>query len=679
MIVSRRWLADYVSLPESTDELTHKLTVSGLNLEEYHEVEDLADGSDTAIDLEVTSNRPDCLGHIGIAREVSVLFSAPLQIPAASVQESSTPAASAVSLQIDCEDLCPEYHARIIRGVKIGPSPDWLRDRLQAIGISSVNNVVDVTNYVMMECGQPLHAFDLKLLKGPSIVVRRASREEKILAIDQREYLLTEDMCVIADAEKPVAIAGVMGGFDTEISATTTDVLIEAAAFSSMSVRSTARALKLHSPSSYRFERRVDRRQLDWASRRCCELILQVAGGELLAGSVVAGSALPVQTPPVTLRFARVQKLLGITIPPDECVAILRQLGLQIVSQDDAEVAVSPPSWRPDLTRECDLIEEVARIHGYDQIPTDAPLPVTATSRTLRERVLDAVRTQLVAAGLSEALTLSFVSRDQRDLLPPPPGTDPVSVSHSSRSHENHLRQSLIPSLLQGRRQNERHGNSNAELFEIARVYLSAGQGLPENEAEPLTVGIVSGHAFAELKGLVEALVRALCPGDQLQAVPAEGHEFSSGRGAQLLLSGVPLGRMGELSRAVLDHVELQDDASFAELRIPVLEQFYLQHRSFSPLPRFPGIARDLNFVLPEAVTWAELEKVVGASAGPLLSSTSFTGQYRGRQIGTGLKSYVVSCRFSAPNRTLTAEEVDEAVGNVIQACKDQLNGTLRM
>lgn len=679
MIVSRRWLADYVSLPESTDELTHKLTVSGLNLEEYHEVEDLADGSDTAIDLEVTSNRPDCLGHIGIAREVSVLFSAPLQIPAASVQESSTPAASAVSLQIDCEDLCPEYHARIIRGVKIGPSPDWLRDRLQAIGISSVNNVVDVTNYVMMECGQPLHAFDLKLLKGPSIVVRRASREEKILAIDQREYLLTEDMCVIADAEKPVAIAGVMGGFDTEISATTTDVLIEAAAFSSMSVRSTARALKLHSPSSYRFERRVDRRQLDWASRRCCELILQVAGGELLAGSVVAGSALPVQTPPVTLRFARVQKLLGIAIPPDECVAILRQLGLQIVSQDDAEVAVSPPSWRPDLTRECDLIEEVARIHGYDQIPTDAPLPVTATSRTLRERVLDAVRTQLVAAGLSEALTLSFVSRDQRDLLPPPPGTDPVSVSHSSRSHENHLRQSLIPSLLQGRRQNERHGNSNAELFEIARVYLSAGQGLPENEAEPLTVGIVSGHAFAELKGLVEALVRALCPGDQLQAVPAEGHEFSSGRGAQLLLSGVPLGRMGELSRAVLDHVELQDDASFAELRIPVLEQFYLQHRSFSPLPRFPGIARDLNFVLPEAVTWAELEKVVGASAGPLLSSTSFTGQYRGRQIGTGLKSYVVSCRFSAPNRTLTAEEVDEAVGNVIQACKDQLNGTLRM
>ncbi len=679
MIVSRRWLADYVSIPESMDELTHKLTVSGLNLEEYHEVEDLADGSDTAIDLEVTSNRPDCLGHIGVAREISVLFDTPLQIPAASVPESSTSAAAAVSVQIDCEDLCPEYHARVIRGVKIGPSPDWLRDRLQAIGITSVNNVVDVTNYVMMECGQPLHAFDLKLLSGPAIVVRRASREEKLRAIDQRDYQLTTDMCVIADAEKPVAIAGVMGGFDTEISAATTDVLIEAAAFSSMSVRSTARALKLHSPSSYRFERRVDRRQLDWASRRCCELILQVAGGELLAGSVVAGSALPAETPPVTLRFARVERLLGISIPPRECVSILQQLGLQMISQSETEVTVCPPGWRPDLTRECDLIEEVARIHGYDQIPTDAPLPVTATSRTLRERVLDALRMQLAAAGLSEALTLSFVSKDQRDLLPPPAQTQPVSVNHSSRSHENHLRQSLIPSLLQCRRQNERHGNSNAELFEIARVYLSAGQGLPENEAEPLTVGIVSGYAFLELKGLVESLLQTLCPGSQLRAVPADGEEFSAGRGAMLLLNGVQLGRIGELSRSVLDHVELQDEASFAELRLPVIEQFYQQHRSFTPLPRFPGIARDLNFVLPESVTWAELEKVVGASAGPLLSATSFSGQYRGKQIGAGLKSYVVTCRFSAPDRTLTAEEVDEAVGHVIQTCKDQLEGTLRM
>ncbi|MGB0738467.1 MAG: phenylalanine--tRNA ligase subunit beta [Planctomycetaceae bacterium] len=679
MIVSRRWLADYVRLPESTEELTHRLTVSGLNLEEFHEVSGQSEGSDIAIDLEVTSNRPDCLGHLGVAREVSVLFDTPLQIPDAAVAESSQPAKNAVNVSIDCEDLCPEYHARVLRGVRIGPSPAWLKDRLEAIGLTSVNNVVDVTNFVMMECGQPLHAFDLDQLHGAKIVVRRGRRGEKIQAIDQKDYQLTEEMCVIADQDRPVAIAGVMGGFDTEISLQTTNVLIETATFSSMSVRSTARALKLHSPSSYRFERRVDRRNLDWASRRCCELILQVAGGELLADSVVAGTPLTAAPNPVALRFERVGRLLGISVPPQECIAILQKLGLKIIESDEQRVLAEPPSWRPDLTRECDLIEEVARIHGYEHIPTDAPLSVVATARTLRERVQDAARIHLAAAGLSEALTLSFVSEDQRNMLPPEAENTPVTVNHSSRSHENHLRQSLIPSLLQCRRQNERHGSNNAELFEIARVYLSAGQGLPENEAEPLTIGVVAGRSFAELRGLVESLTAAICPGSVLTAAPSDAAEYLSGRGAALQLNGVPLGRMGELSREVLEKSELQDDASFVELRLPVLEQFYLQHRSYTPLPRFPGISRDLNFVLPESVTWATLEQAVRDSAGPLLSGTSFSGQYRGRQLGDNLKSYVITCRFSAADRTLTAEEVDASVCVILDACKSTLDATLRM
>lgn len=678
MIVSRNWLAEYVSLPKSVEELTDRLTMSGLNLEEFHEVAEKLSRPDVAIDVEVTSNRPDCLGHIGVAREVSVLFQTPLTIPKAAVSEGSESISAATSILIECPDLCPEYHGRVIRGVKIGPSPAWLKDRLAAIGINSVNNVVDVTNYVMMECGQPLHAFDLDRLEGRRIVVRRSKQGETITAIDQRPYVLSEGMCVIADAKRPVAVAGVMGGFDTEISNSTVNVLIEAAAFASLSVRSTARALKLHSPSSYRFERKVDRLWLDWASRRCCELILTVAGGTLLSGSVVAGERLPEGRDSIPLRFAQVSRLLGIEVAAATCVDILERLGLKCVNRNSESAQFEPPSWRPDLHRECDLIEEVARIHGYENIPANATLPIVATARTRRERVLDAVRSQLVASGLSEALTLSFISDEQRRSFRPEGEIPPVSVNHSSRSHENQLRQSLIPSLLQCRRQNERHGTVNAELFEIARVYLSAGLGQPEDVAEPLTIGVVSGRPFIQCLGIAEALASSLAPHAVLSTQPAALREFGEGRGAQICLNGFPWGWIGELNREVLDQMDLQDAVTVAELRVPLIETLYEQFRTFTPLPRFPSVSRDLNFVLPESVTWAELSAAVSQSAGTLLQGTTFGGQYRGKQIDADRKSYLITCRFMAQDRTLTADEVDTVVQRVIRECESQLSAKLR-
>lgn len=678
MIVSRSWLAEYVALPTSTEELSSRLTMAGLNLEEFHEVRDGLTQPDIAIDLEVTSNRPDCLGHIGIARETSVLYRTPLTIPTAAVQEGTEPTSGATAVSIECPELCHEYHARVIRGVRVGPSPTWLRDRLAAVGINSVNNVVDVTNYVMMECGQPLHAFDYDKLAGHRILVRKAAAGEKIRAIDQKEYELPAGACVIADGQRAVAVAGVMGGLETEISGTTGNVLIEAASFSSLSVRATARTLKLHSPSSYRFERRVDRRWLDWASRRCCELILKVAGGTLLAGSVTAGAPAPETREPVTLRFARVTRLLGIEIPPADCVDILERLGLKKISQTADQATFEPPSWRPDLLRECDLIEEVARIHGYEHIPTNAPLPVVATARTRRERVLESIRTQLTSAGLYEALTLSFVSEAQRKLFSPAGELAPVAVSHSSRSHENQLRQSLIPSLLQCRRQNERHGSMNAELFEVARVYLSAGEGKAEAEAEPLSVGLVTGRSFVQTLGIVESMVQRLAPATSLSTVPYDRPEFLPGRGAEVRLNGQLLGWIGELSREVLEASDLQDSVCVAELRIPLLESLYQTHRGYTPLPKYPSISRDLNFVLPESVSWTELSSVVSQSAGALLAGTSFSGQYRGKQIEADRKSYVITCRFMAPDRTLTAEEVDAAVQKIIATCQQQLSATLR-
>lgn len=672
MIVSKNWLNEYVDVDMPVDELTDRLTMSGLNLEGVE-----TSGDDLAIDLEVTSNRPDCLGHIGVAREVSVLFDKDLRIPAPQPAVSGESAAAATSVQIDCPDLCHEYHARLIRGIKVGPSPDWLKDRLAAAGINSVSNVVDVTNYVMLECGQPIHAFDFDKLDGGRIVVRRAAKGEKITAIDQREYALTEDMCVIADASAPTAVAGVMGGLETEISDETVTVLVETASFEPISVRATARALKLHSPSSFRFERRVNRQNIDWASRRCCELILQVAGGELLEGSVVAGEDVAPRDA-VTMRFGQVPRILGMDVPAAECVRILVELGLELVEQTADTASFTAPAWRLDLTREADLIEEIARIYGYDRIPDDATLPVVATSRSVREQVGDVIRTTLPGCGFFEALTLSFISREQLELFRPRGEIANVAVNHSTRSKENQLRQSLIPSLLQCRRQNERHGTLNAELFEVAKVYLSAGEGRPEHEAEPTMLGIVSGRDFLTLKGVVEMIVGRICPGAVLTAAPSDLPEFGQGRGAELQLNGTAFGWLGELDRTVINQLDLQDGASVAEINVNMLEDVYQAERVYEPLPRFPTVTRDLNFVLSESTTWAQLSDTVAAAGGPLLQRTSFGGQYRGKGIDAGHKSYLVSCVFLAADRTLTTEEVDAAVTQILAACEEKLAAKLR-
>lgn len=672
MIVSKNWLAEYVDLKMSVDDLTDRLTMSGLNLEGVEEV-----GDDLAIDLEVTSNRPDCLGHIGVAREVSVLFDTPLRIPDAEVPAGGSKVDEAVSVEIDCPDLCHEYHARLIKGVRIGDSPGWLRNRLATAGINSVNNVVDVTNYVMLECGQPLHAFDFDKLHEGRIIVRRSRKGEKITAIDQREYEPAEGACVIADADRAVAIAGVMGGLDTEISNATVNVLVETASFDPISVRTTARQLKLHSPSSFRFERRVDRHRADWASRRCCELILEVAGGELMDGSVVAGDA-PVAGEPVALRFSQVERILGIKVPAAECVQILTRLGLTCVAETTESATFTAPSWRPDLTRECDLIEEVARIHGYDQIPDNATLPVVDTSRSRREQVGDVLRQLLSAFGFYEALTLSFVSEEQQKLFRPHGEVAVVAVSHSTRSLENQMRQSLVPSLLQCRRQNERHGTLNAELFEIAKVYLSAGEGKQEHEAEPTMLGIVSGRDFLSLKGIVESIVDRLVPAASLSAERSSLPEFPDGRGATLRLNGRLFGWLGQPSRKICEQLDLQEDVWVAELNVNILEELYEPVRHYVPLPKYPSISRDLNFVLKESVTWAHLSETVSSAGGELLDAVSFSDQYRGKGIDTACKSYVVSLRFLASDRTLTTEEVDAAVQNIVSVCEETLEAKLR-
>lgn len=680
MFVSWDWLREYVRPEASPAEVGERLMKAGLNLEAVHEA-----AGDAALELEVTSNRPDCLGHIGVAREVSVLFGCPLKVPVAEPKAGAGKTADAVSVTIENESACPRYIARVVRGVKIGPSPEWLRRRLEAVGQKSVNNVVDATNYVMLETGQPFHAFDLKALRGPKIVVRHARAGETMAAISQKgtgETLKLEpSMLVIADAERPVAIAGVMGGLDTAVQPATTDLLLETADFAPLAIRGTARRLALFSPSQYRFERGVDRERMDWASRRCAEVILQVAGGELLDGPVVGGVAEDPSRPPIRLRFAQIKRVLGIDVPAGAAVPILRRLGLQCAGEPKHDAAeFIPPSWRRDLTREADLIEEVARVFGYDAIPDDAPVPLSLSRKSELDRVRDRVRRALAAHGFDEALALSFVAADEAALFDPLPGRPALTVEHSSRRHENQLRKSLVPSLLRVRRDNERKGVFDADVFEIAKVFLEAAPGRPEPEVEPLRVGLVSGRPFIEVKGVIESVVAELNPAVKLSVRPSGLPAFAPGQGAELVLDGQPLGWVGRLDRSVQESrlLELRDEVTVAELDFARLMAVAELIPTFRPVPVYPAVERDLNFVLDEEVPWSEVERTAASAAAANLERAEFLNQYRGQQLGPEKKSYVIRLLFRSPDRTLTSDEVDAAVRNVVAACERELKATLR-
>lgn len=675
MLVSWKWLQDYVSLAgETIESLTDRLTMSGLNLEEFQPT-----GDDWTIDLEVTSNRPDCLGHLGVAREIAALLERPLQTPQPNPNCSAQPVSSQVAVQIEAPELCSQYQARILHGVKIGPSPQWMQQRLAAVGIASVNNVVDITNYVMLECAQPLHAFDFDKLRGGQIIVRQAQSGEKFKAINQKDYVLTPDMCVIADAERPVALAGVMGGYDTEISDGTQNVLIESALFAPLSIRNTARKLDLHSPSSYRFERALDPQGPDYAGRRCCQLILELAGGELLEGVAVAGEAPPTIGAEITLRYARIAKVLGIEIPSATAIAILQRLGLTLVSPPAAEtVTFRAPTWRRDLTREIDLVEEIARIYGYEHLPSDVVVPLCTSSKSLRERIVERVGDTLTAIGYFEAMTPAFTSASEHAWFQPRGSLPPLSVDHSTRRQENLLRQSLIPSLMTCRRGNERHGNFQAQLFEIAKVYLAADPDQVERTAEPWMIGLITGRSYLDLKGVVELLAHRVNPQAVVTVRPSTVAQFTPGRGAEVLLNGAPWGWLGELDRSQSDAADLRDVVCVAELDLELLEGVADLVPRATKLPEFPGMVRDLNFVLAESVLWSDLETAVRHAAGPLLERVEFGSQYRGKQLGDQLKSYVITLTFRAADRTLTSEEVDAAQRAVIDHCQTALHAQLR-
>jgi phenylalanyl-tRNA synthetase beta chain len=670
MKISLNWLSDYLPGTLDAKELATTLTNGGLPVEVIERV-----GDDTMIDVEVTSNRSDCLSHIGVAREIAALQRREFTVPAPSPKVAAAPASSATSVDIDpaARALCPIYTARILRNVRIQPSPDWMQQRLETVGLRPVNNVVDVTNYVMFEMGQPLHAFDFDRLKGRKVVVRLARRGEKLTSLDGRERALNEDMLVIADAERAVAIAGVMGGVDSEVGGATTNLLLESAIFDPLSVRRTSRTLALKSDSSYRFERGIDPTLPQRASLRAAELILQTAGGELLDGLVLA-SSLKVPTKKLSVRLRQMTRLLGIELPADEVIVAFRRLELSPSLNGD-RIDVVVPSHRLDINIETDLIEEAARTLGYDRIPIRDTIEIRLTPLDLRRASIDRIRANLVAGGYFEAVTVTFLPDALVNDFTPSGATGLARVDAMTRKSDAHLRPSVIPSLLEALRHNEAHGVGGAKLFEIAQVFwLDAGQKVAETQR----LAAVGSEDHHEVRGQLESLLTTLDAARPIRFVPAEHAGYARGMCARVEWGDVPIGHFGQVDKSSCDKLDIRSRPCAFEVDVHPLIETTQHVPQLRPLPRFPGVERDLSLVVSDSVRYAQIESLLNGLNLENLESLAYVTTYRGKPLDKGTKSVTVKLLFRSPDTTLTSDAVEAAVQRAIDAAKQSLKATLR-
>jgi phenylalanyl-tRNA synthetase beta chain len=671
MLVSWKWLSRYVALPMPLAELESRLSLSGLNHESTSVV-----GDDYVIDLEVTSNRGDCLGHIGVAREVAVLYDLPLRTPLIDPISNGKEIEKLTSVTNGFPEACPRYTARLIRGVQVGPSPEWLAESLQSVGINTINNVVDATNYVMLECGQPLHAFDFDSLDGKRIIVRPARSGETIQAIDHRSYTLDPSMCVIADASQAVAVAGVMGGESSEVTDQTKNLLIEAAVFTPLSVRRTARKLKLFSPSSFRFERRVDPERVDWASRRVCEIIISSGGGELVTGVIDTGQE-QVAPAPVVLRFSQLKRLLGIEIQHDEVIRILTALGCEQLQAGSGRIEWKTPAWRHDLTREVDLIEEVARVHGYDKIPEDQSVAVVASAKRPFDVAVEKIRGVLVAAGISEAMTPSIVTDKVDAMISPWTQRPALATQVPMLEGARKLRRSLLPSLLHSRAANWAASSTHADLFEIAHIYLPAAKD-DDLPTEQYTLGVVCGLDFFELKGVIDQLAVRLGLPLSLSYAPTLISGLSDDWSVEVRHDVRRIGYLSGIDPQLCRELKLQSEATAFELSLSALFESARLVPQQQAVSAFPSIQRDLNLIVDESVRWASLEGAVRAAVGTELAAVNYKETYRNpAKDGADRKRILLAVELQKPDATLTGAEADAMIASILSRCEQEVGAKL--
>jgi phenylalanyl-tRNA synthetase beta chain len=695
MKVLYNWLKEFVDLTAAPVELRARLSLSGTAVEALEQTT-----AGPMLDAELTSNRADCLGHYGIAREAAVLYGLPLKPVDPRPREVSEQATNATRVQINSPELCGRYTARVLRGVKVGPSPDWLRQRLEALGHASINNVVDATNYVMLELGHPLHAFDMDLLAEKRIVVRRARAGEKMRTLDGMERALTNEMCVIADATRAVAIAGVMGGGDTEIRSSSCAILLESAWFDPISIRRTSKALGLRTEASMRFERGADPDMAETASRRCAELIQQVGGGEVLAG-VVDVYPRRVAAPLIELTREEFLRVMGADVPGAQIEAILAGLGFSPARSDSARgAAESPgaawkckrPSWRGDVAREVDLIEEVARIYGVDKFPARLPAAKLPAGRLEYAEADDRLREILIGLGYQEIITIPIVD-EPSDAMFRPEGTVPARIANPLAEDASVMRSSGAITMARTLEWNLNHGQRNLRLFEFGNTY--RWNGTQPVETRILTLGATG---LAREKGIVESerpFVFADLKGDLDQighiagglAWKAGGPEWLHAAQAGMISlrggSAAPesIGHAGQVSRRVSERFKLRQDAYIADLELEPLCAGYKAARAalrYKPLSRFPAVERDFSLVLPDGTTFARIEETIRSLGITEISSIDAVDLFRGKNIPAGKFALLVRVKFESRQATLTEAQVTDFSSRILSTLEQKVGAALR-
>ncbi len=669
MKISVNWLKEFVDIAVAPKQLKSDLTMIGLNTEGL-----AAAGDDWVLDVEVTTNRPDCLNHYGVARELATLYHQPLKKVEVALQESSGVAKDAISIEISDPDLCARYCGRVVKNVKVGTSPDWLVKRLEAVGQRSINIVADATNYVLMELGHPLHAFDLSRLNQKKIIVRRAKPGESLRTLDGTDHTLTADNLVIGDGTHPVALAGVMGGQESEISSSTRDVLLESAWFEPISIRRTSKSQGFHTEASHRFERGADIQMAPLALDRTAQLIQQIAGGEILQGMI---DVYPRPWQPRELRLERseIARILGVEIPAEEIERILRGLGFSVESAGHASWQVTAPSFRVDVSREVDLVEEVARHVGYDRLPSRIR---PASPRVERDRAQDRVigtTSLLVSLGVHEIITTSMVDPTEGGRFS---ASTPVILENPLSQDASAMRSSAVPSMLRAIRWNLDRDTNDFRLFELGKTYSMDSKGVPE-EHRVLTVG-ASGHRraasvydseapldFFDLKGDLEAVLSAFEISD-LEFDASGPAYFQPGRCGRFRSNGIELAILGMIQQDLARDYKLRQPVWVAEINFERLLEFSLRVRKFQSISKFPAVERDFSLVVPDNLTYERISAALASLAIEDIRGFQPIDRFRGGNIPSQHHSLLLRVTFQSQTRTLTSEEIDEMSQRLLTA-----------
>ncbi len=635
--------------------------------------------------LDLTPNYGHCLSLLGVAREVAALLGSEVTLPEMELKESGPPAGEKAGVEIKDADGCPRYSARIITGIEVGPSPFWLQQRLLAAGIRPINNVVDITNYVMLELGQPLHAFDYDLIRGKEIIVRRARRGEQLVTLDdQTRELLPSDL-VICDQEGPIALAGVMGGASTEVSGETKSLLLESANFHPVSVRKTAKRLSLPSEASHRFERGVDINGTCRALDRAAGLLARMAGGQVLPGTIDSYPD-PGEERVIRLRSSGVKDLLGIELEKNEVASLLEALQLGVKKEEDGELRVSIPSFRPDLEGEADLIEEVARHHGYNNIPLTLPQGMGQGRLTTGQRVERRARRLLQAMGLSEVINYSFIAPEPNQSFSAEimARGDSLKLNNPLSEEMSVMRRSLIPGLLETVRRNINRSQEKVAVFELGALFCwQEGRVLEEEALAAVHHGEaddpwdLEAGGFYYLKGVMERLLARL--GIKSLSLRESSFDFlHPGRQAYLELEGKVFGLLGELLPSLQQEYELRERLAVFEVDFSYLQERASFETDYQSLPRYPGTSRDLALILDQKVHAHQVEEIISKMGKPLLQNVQLFDLYRGPQLPADKKSLAYNLHFQSPERTLTDEEVDLVVEKIIAALKERTDAEIR-